>query len=159
MKKSGIATLLRASFVLTACSGIQAGSNNSQQSNVQDSTVPKDYKEELKKISDGAYSDARGKTDAISTYAENYATSIGSAVDNQDKKLNELLATILDKSYTDGSSTDMATHMFESYFLQSANTTDFKGGSDELALAETYHETVRSAIRLAEAKKWMMRKR
>lgn len=153
MKKGGIATLLLASFVLTACSGTQVGSNSSQQSNVQDSTVTKDYREELKKLSDASYKDARGKTDAITTYAENYANAIGSPVDNQDKKLNELLATVLDKSYTNGSSTNMATNMFEAYFLQASKTTDFKASSDELALAETYYETVRSAIRLADAKK------
>lgn len=153
MKKGGMATLVLASLVLTACGSTQFGLNNGQQSNLQNSTVPKDYKEALKKISDESYDNVRGKTEAIQTYAENYATSIGSPIDNQDKKLNELLATVLDKSYTNGSSTDMATNMFEAYFLQASQTTDFEQKADELALAETYYETVRSAIRLAEAKK------
>lgn len=154
MKKAySIAALLTASLVLTAYNTTKDVSNGSQQAAPQDESVPKAYNEEIKKLSDASYEDARGKTDAITTYAENYAKSYGSAVDNQGKKLNALLDTVLDKSYTSGASSDMALNFFESYFLQATSTTDWKSGDAELALAETYHEAVRSAIRIAEAQR------
>lgn len=152
-QKRGIAVLVMSSMFLGACNGATISNNNGSQQVAVDSSVAKDYKEEIKNISDASYDDARGKTDAITAYAEKYADEIGSPIEKQDRKLNDLLDTVADGSFTEGSSSNMATNMFESYFLQSSKTTDYKDGSTELALAETYHEAVRSAIRLAEAKK------
>lgn len=152
MKKMyGVSALLAAALILTACNSEKEQSNESQQAASQDESVPKDYKEEIKKLSDASYEDTRAKTDTLTTYAESYAKAYGSAVDNQGKKLNEFLDTILDKSYTAGSNGDMALNFFESYFLQATSTSEWKNDAPELALAETYHETVRSSIRLSEA--------
>lgn len=152
MKKMyGVAALLATTLVLTACNSEKEKSNESQQAAPQDESIPKDYKEEIKKLSDASYEDSRAKTDALTTYAQSYTKAYGSAVDNQGKKLNDFLDSVLDKSYTTGSNGDMALNFFESYFLQASSTSEWKDDAPELALAETYHETIRSSIRLSEA--------